>query len=319
MINKEKLKEWNIILTSIASIFAIGTFIVSFFIIKSYLLPYVVSSEVIKEYSPEDYLTVSSLTTPNYILKTTENIIIKPSSLPYKICNDKKFYLPSDSFNIKVDPNSHYSSTIDEKDKSITFHFLRSRSSTENIQISYSYKQEKNPSIILLDYSGIVESNTIEDNLILENTENAKITLFRATWLVNIDEKDWNISNIQMNSKSISFDGTIIIPRVNKTILNNTDVLIYSWDMNFKENEIKPVKIITETNLNYSNYSIMSEYLRIEPALEIQFPYNEDNFDWIRSFLIFPNCTNKNKPVYVNGSCILMFPFPYILNRIYFL
>jgi len=40
-------------------------------------------------------------------------------------------------------------------------------------------------------------------------------------------------------------DGNIIRPDINRTKLNKTNVLIYSWDMDFKENEIKPIKIVT--------------------------------------------------------------------------
>lgn len=296
----------NPYLTFFASMLVIISFV---FILPTYFTPYIISSETYNEYSPEDYLMGASLNTPNYTLKTTEIVTVKPTSL-FNFYNSKTFYLPEKSYNVKINPSANYDSEIVGNNEKIIFHFHKNRFLTENIEISYSYKQKKNPNIILLDYNGLVESNQIEENLILENTENAKITSFRANWIINEDENDWNIENIQNNPDVILFETSRIIPKVNKTTLGGTKVLIYSWDMNFDENEIKPIKILTHTNVNYTLYGLEVEYLRVEPAFEMQFPYNEDNFEWVLPQNIIPNFPYDNSTGYINGSSIRMFPYP---------
>lgn len=298
--------DLNPYFTLIASTVVILSFIL---FALTYFPPYVVSSETYREYSPEDYLMGASLNTPNYTLKTTEIVTVKPTSL-FNCVNRKTFYLPEKSYNVRINPSDNYDSEIVGNNEKIIFHFHKNRYSMENIEISYSYKQKKNPSVILLDYNALVESNQIEENLILENTENAKITSFRANWIINEDENDWNIENIQNNPDAILFETYSVIPKVNKTTLGGTNVLIYSWDMNFDKNEIKPIKILTHTNVNYTLYSLEVEYLRVEPAFEMQFPYNEDNFEWVFPEHIIPNFPYENSTGYIDGSSIRMFPYP---------
>ena len=307
----------NQYLTFIASLFVILSFVLIF---PTYFTPYVVSSETYKEYSPEDYLMGGNFNTPNYTLKTTEIVTVKPAALLFNLLNQQTFYLPKNSFNIKIDPSENYDGKIGRNNEKIDFYFTDSRTSIENIQIMYSYKQKKNPKIILLDYSGTVKSNKIEENFILENTENAKITSYRVNWIVNNDEVAWQVKNIQNNPDVIIIDGNNITSIPCKTTLNGKKVLIYSWDMNFEDNEIKTVKIWTKTNLNYSNYVLNSEYLRYEPAFEIEFPFTEDNFEWYLPVVIFKNCPDSNNIGYINRTCILMFPFPVnatVFNEVY--
>ena len=294
--------------TLIASTLVIISFV---FILPTYFTSYIISSETYKEFSPEDYLIGASLNTPNYTLKTTEIVVVQPTALWFNLLNHQTFYLPENSFNIKIEPSENYDYEIGNNNEKIDFYFHDSRSSIENIQIIYSYKQKKNPKIILLDYSGIAKSNKIEEHFILENTENAKITSYRVNWIVNEDEEAWQVNNIQHNPDVIAIDGTNITPIPNKTTLNRKKVLIYSWDMNFEENEIKSVKIWTNTNFNYSNFVLRSEYLRVEPAFEIEFPFKEDNFKWFLTVSHFENCSETNNVGYINGTCILMFPFPF--------
>lgn len=301
------VRDLNPYFTLMASLTVILSFIL---IYLTYFTPYIISSETYNEYSPEDYLMGASLNTPNYTIRTTKIITVKPTAF-FNIFNRKMFYLPEKSYNVKINPSENYDSKIVGDNEKIIFYFNNNRFSMENIEISYSYKKDKNPKVILLDYRGIVKSNKIEENFILENTENAKITSYRVNWIVNEDEEAWQVNNIQHNPDVIAIDGTNITPIPNKTTLNGKKVLIYSWDMNFEENEIKSVKIWTNTNFNYSNFALRSEYLRVEPAFEIEFPFKEDNFKWFLTVSHFENCSETNNVGYINGTCILMFPFPF--------
>ncbi|NJD53703.1 MAG: hypothetical protein FIB07_12650 [Candidatus Methanoperedens sp.] len=310
LFSKEWFEDCNPYLTFTASVIAIITFIASMLIIKIYIIPYILTSEIIRDYAPEDYLMGASLETPNYVLKTTEIIDIKPTSLPLKLFNSKTFFLPKDSFDFKINPSDKYKYKIDDVNKQIVFNFYESRSEIENIQISFSYKQLRNPTVILLDYSGVVVNTTIDENLILENAENAKITSYRANWIINENETDWLLDKIQNNPDFILVDGNIIRPDINRTKLNKTNVLIYSWDMDFKENEIKPIKILTRTSANYTRYSFNAEYVRKEPATKYEFPFKEGNFEWVRPMIFMKEFPFPNETGYFNGSGFLSFPFP---------
>ncbi len=291
----------------IASFLAIITILTIF---TTYFNPYVVTTEIYREYFPEDYFMGSSLNTPNYSLKTTEIVTIKPKSSLSLAKNNKIFYVPEESFDIKINPNNEYECVYDNNEK-ITCTFFKKRSEIENIEISFSYKQKKNPSIILLDYSSIIGTNTIEENLILENTENAKITSFRANWIVNNDNASWPGENIKNSPNYILVDGNRIIPIVNKSKLKEVDALIYSWDINFKENEIKNIKILTNTNVNYNMYSLEADLLREEPSFKFEFPFKENNFEWVCQLLVIKDFPYPNSTGYYNGSSMRLFCFPW--------
>ena len=48
---------------------------------------------------------------------------------------------------------------------------------------------------MLLDYQFAIKNNTIEESLVIENTENAKVTSYKGAWVVYNDD-----SIVKMNS-----------------------------------------------------------------------------------------------------------------------
>lgn len=281
-------------------------------IIPSYFNPYIIQTEIFKDYSPENYLSEASLEVPTYILKTTEIVLIKPKSLLWP-WNSKTFILPIDSYKIKAIQSDTSLVKIDENEKKIEFNFLHDRSEVENTQLSYSYRQKQRPSVVLLDYGIHFYFNEIEENFIIENTENAKITSYRSNWIVNNDEKSWKIDSISIEPSKIIVDKEEIDFNYVYEYYNDTKVLVYSWDMDFKENEIKHVKIITNTSANYYKYISIINLEVYDGTLDPVFPYENGTFDWAYFVSDFEDYPYPNASDYFEGRSIRFICFP--LNK----
>lgn len=281
---------------------------------NAYFAPYIVSSTEIREYTSEDYLFIYNIyENPTYIMKTTETATIKPKTNFYP-SNDILFELPTDCFNIQVTSSNQYDFDIDEVGKKITFYFLDKRSEIENIQLSYTYKQKKNPHIVLLDYQFAIKNSTIEEILVIENTENAKVTSYKGAWFVNNDDSGWLIKEkinntphrVFVQKEEIDFEAS-------NTKLNNTEIILYSWDMDFNENEIKTVKIKTLTNLNYNWYDSTISLRKKQPALSPIFPYVPNTYEWACFVSVLENYSYVNETDYVDNYSIRGYIFP--LNK----
>ncbi|WP_321429359.1 hypothetical protein [uncultured Methanolobus sp.] len=301
--------KWN---PRINSILILLTVITILTILPSYFSPYIVQVNSYKEYAPEDYLTEAGLETPSYTLKTTYVVQTKPQSLLWPL-NKQTFILPKDSYKIKVIQSDMFRARIDNEDKKIFFYFLYDRSKVENTQLSYSYRQKQQPEVVLLDYDMHLILNNIEENFIIENTENAKITSYRANWLVNNDEKMWKIENITVEPFKVFVDDKEIDFDYSYELYNDTEVLVYSWDMNFEENEIKHVKILTNTSANYYKYVHGINLERYDESFNPTFPYENGTFNWAYFIATFEDYPYPNASDYYDGQSVRFISFP--LNK----
>lgn len=283
------------------------TIILILSIFSTYFTPYIVSSTEKREYTPEDYLFNYNISkNPTYILKTTETASLKPKTLSF-LSNDKSFQLPTDCFNIQVTPSKKYNSSTDVDKKKITFEFSNTRSEVENIQLSYSYKQEQRPNIVLLDYQFAIKNNSIEEILVIENTENAKVTSYKGAWLVYNND-----STIKMNSTShqVFVQKEEVEAELSSIELNNMQIVIYSWDMDFSENEIKTVRIKTLTNLNHDGYDTIIDLYNSPGSVNPIFPYIPDTYDWVEIILDRENDSYANETDYANSISATNYIFP---------
>ncbi|MEZ5336493.1 MAG: hypothetical protein R2741_15385 [Methanolobus sp.] len=301
--------KWN---PRINFILILLTVITILTILPSYFSPYIVQVDSYKEYAPEDYLTEAGLEVPLYTLKTTSVVQTKPQSLLWP-SNKQTFILPEDSYKIKVIQSDMSQARIDNEEKKIFFYFLYDRSKVENTQLSYSYRQKQQPQVVLLDYDIYLILNDIEENFIIENTENAKITSYRVNWIVNNDEKMWKIENITIEPFKIIVDGNEIDFDYSYELYNDTEVLVYSWDMNFEENEIKHVKILTNTSANCYKYIYGINMERYDESLNSIFPYENGTFDWSYFIATFEDYPYPDASDYYDGQSVRFISFP--LNK----
>ena len=310
---KEKINTSKDIILNIIARFTINDFaslltiVLILSIFSTYFSPYIVSSTEKREYTPEDYLFNYNISkSPTYILKTTETASLKPKTIIYP-SNKKSFQLPTDSLDIQVTPNKRYDPDIDDIGKKITFEFLNTRSEVENIQLSYSYKQKQNPNIVLLDYQFAIKNNTIDEILVVENTENAKVTSYRGAWLVYNND-----SRIKMNSTlhQVFVQKEEVNFELSSAELNNMKIVIYSWDMDFNENEIKTVRIKTSTNLNHNGYDTIINLYNSHDSVNPIFPYVPDTYKWAEIILDRENDSYVNETDYINGKSATNYIFP---------
>ena len=202
----------------------------------------------------------------------------------------------TDCLDIQVTPSKKYTSDIDDSGKKITFEFLNKRSEVENIQLSYSYKQIQKPAIVLLDYQFAIKNNTIEESLVIENTENAKVTSYKGAWVVYNDDSivkmNSTLHRVLVQKEEVDFE-------LSGAELNGIKIILYSWDMNFNENEIKTVRIKTLTNLNYNWYdSIIDSQSSVNPI----FPYVPGTYGWAEITTDSENYSYVGKTDYANGK-----------------
>lgn len=290
-------------------ILGIVTLMILVSMLSTHFVPYVVSSKEKMEYFPEDYLLIYNIDeNPTYIMKTTETAIVKPKTIWFN--NEISFQLPNDCFDVQAMPSNKYSFNFDEATNKVTFKFLQKRSEVETIQVSYSYEQRKNPHIVLCDYQFTAKNDTIEEVLVLKNTENTKVAPFKGIRRVNNDDRAWFIEKVNMTPYKIFVQNEEIEFDYTYTNEDSTDILLYSWDMSFDEYELKTVRIVTLTNLEYNWYESTISLKQRQPSYNPEFPFPPGTYEWTSFISTFENYPYVNEADYIEGYSIRVYNFP---------